>query len=1270
MALRSDNLSTRNPSLEGFRGTERFRVQRCLGKGAFGLVYLADDLKRGGCVALKVLRRMDHGALYRFKQEFRSLADLQHPNLVKLHELMSDGEEWFFTMEMIEGVDFLQYVSAANLPRPSGPEDSTIAMTGEPLRDRHVREPAPFPSNHNFHAGRLRSALTQLAEGLSALHNAGKLHRDIKPSNVLVTTDGRVVILDFGLVKELGEQDLAQTLNLVGTPAYMSPEQGAQGPVGVASDWYSVGIMLYEALTGQVPFTGGLIEILTKKQQTEPPPPGKLVRAVPEDLNDLCLDLLRRDPAARPVDREVLRRLESAAPRSRVSGAPQLPRATPFVGRESQLASLAEAFRAIQQSGAVTVLLHGSSGMGKSTLMRRFLEELRQNEPQAVLLAGRCYEQESVPYKGLDSLMDALSQYLKGLPPLEIEGIVPRDVQSLARLFPVLREVPAIARARSRVLEMPDSWELRHRGFRALRDLLARLADRHAVVLFIDDLQWGDLDSARLLEEILRPPGSPALLLVACYRSEDAEISPLIRALRQLRSNSGPAADFREVVVGEMTPLEARELALGLSREASSSRAELIARESGGVPFFVHELVRYDELAGRLDPQQTAIESGGVQKELGETALDRVIRFRFSQLSGGPQLMLQVLAVAGRPLECDVLAHAAAVDDQASALDTLRAEHLVRTRAAEDLEEIEIYHARIGESVLARLSSGALKNHHLRIARALEACNRVDPETLFVHYHQAGERARAAAYAVAAAAQASEALAFDRAARLYRHALEDQPPDESTVHTLHVRLADALANAGRGDEAARTYLSAVETGASAEKLELQQRAVEQFFRSGHFDEGLATLRTVLPELHMKWPETPRRALISLLVLRLRIRLRGLGFRERDAASIPADKLIRMDTCWSVSIGLGIVDSIRATVFQARYLLLALNAGEPFRVTRALALEASFSARKGGRQRDYTNRVFRRAMELAERSSRPDAIGLVTLGMGIACYLRGEWEQGAEIMERSEKILVEECIGAAQEAHNARIFQLRCLYWMGELNELRRRLPTLLKDAHERGDLYAATMLGLRASYVVHLSADDPARAREVVRETIERWSQQGFHAPHYIDLYVQTEIDLYSGDVMGAYRRITDGWIHLRRSLILTVQFAVIEAGHLRARAALAAAAASPDNRALLKSAERDAAILEREKMPWADPLANMIRAGVASIRGDRNAVLNLLATAETGCHGADMALCAAVARRRRGQLLGGEEGRALVEAAEAWMRNQGIANPERMTGILAPGRW
>jgi len=1256
-----------------FRGTERFLIESRLGEGGFGVVYRAFDRKRNAVVALKTLRRWDPAALYRFKQEFRSLTDVTHANLVMLYELLSDGEEWFFTMELIDGVDLLDYVREhAGAPHP-GPKTPSMLQSAPdfsttPTLDANTQQ---LDLAGGFQAAmsgpalaspadldRLRDAFAQLSEGVMALHEMGMLHRDIKPSNVLVTGEGRVVLLDFGLTSEVEPADTPLSVHIVGTPTYMSPEQGAGKPVTEAGDWYSVGVMLYEALTGRLPFSGPLLEVMMAKQRYDAPPPGDLVSGLPEDLESLCGDLLRREPQARPRGAEVLRRLGGVRSGTRPLAAPPAERrSAPFVGRERQLADLNEAFQATKEGRGVTVWLHGPSGMGKSALVRRFLRDLRQRDRQVVLLVGRCYERESVPYKAVDSLIDALAQHLKRLPELAVERILPHDVLALARLFPVLREVEAISSARRRVLEIADAQELRRRAFAALRELLVRLSDHNPVALFIDDLQWGDLDSGALLAEVMRPPDPPALLLLASYRSEEAAASPLLRMLAPA-SGAGPI-EARQVAVGELTAAEAGAVALeilGGQDPESIERAQAIARESGGSPFFVEELARYR-------PQE------------GETAaatLEEVLHRRVSRLPDRARRFLEVVAVAGQPLGMQAAATAAELESEEHlTVGILRSGHLVRTRARAEVEEIETYHDRIRESVVAHLPAETLRRHHGRLAAALEGVGGADPEVLAVHFQGAEEFGRAARYAIEAAGKAAEALAFERAARLYRMALELSPPGGAAGRDLQAKLGEALVNAGRGAEAARSYLAAAEGAEPPLRLEFTRRAGEQFLISGHIDEGLDVLRTVLGIIGMKLAGTPQRALLSLLARRAQIWFRGLKFEEREAAQVPAELLTRIDTCWSTAVGLAVVDPIRSCDFQSRHLLLALQAGEPYRIARALAMEVAYYALGGGRNRIQTEKLIRKAMELAERVGNPHALGLVMImsetGRGL---LEGRYDR--RLLERvyeAERILREQCTGVAWELDTAQIFSLQWHFWLGEWQELARRVPVLIKEAQERGDLYVASYLRTRSVYLTHLMADDPARAREEERRGAESWSQKGFHIQHYWDLLAQGEIDLYCGEARPCWERIQKRWPDLKRSLLSRLHIFFIESRHLRARGALAMAAAGGDV-ALLGEAERAVRALEKQGAPWGNALAGLIRAGVAATRGDRETAAALAARAEKGFEDTLMAGYAAAARRRRGELIGGEEGTALIASADAWMSSQRVKNPARMAAMLAPGRW
>ncbi|WP_437318439.1 serine/threonine-protein kinase [Sorangium sp. So ce385] len=1315
--------------------TARFTIGRRLGEGAFGVVYEAHDRERGARVALKSLHRLDPVALYRFKREFRALSEVVHPNLVALHELFSEENRWFFTMDLVEGADFLSAVrgpSAQRAPEPSasmrapagGDPDETAPVVsstwpgpvasggaardpgdaardpgdaardpgdaardpGDAARDPGdaargpgdaARDPAAAPPPR---WGPLRSALVQLAQGLAALHAAGKLHRDLKPSNVLVTREGRVVILDFGLVTELSTGSIDQSgSHIAGTPAYMAPEQARRGTLSPACDWYAVGVMLYEALTGRRPFEGGALEVIVQKQRDRPPPPSELAEGIPGDLDALCAELLRPDPGERPPAHEVLRRLSppdgDAEGRARgEAGAPARPRAqssatpapgAPFVGREGHLDALRGAFARARGGRATTVHIHGTSGAGKTALVRRFLDELSA-AGEAVVLEGRCYERESVPYKAVDSLIDALSRHLARLPRLDAAELMPRDVHAVVRLFPVLGQVDAIARAPRREVEPPDARELRRRGFAALREILARIADRRPLVLFIDDLQWGDADSAALLTDLLREPDAPALLLLLCYRSEDAARSELVARLLPPDAAGADAGDVRALAVGALSPEEGRALALALlgGGDRAAAQADAIAQEAEGNPFFVLELSR--EVEGRAAPES----SRGAGVRLGS-----VLAGRLQRLPAAARRLLEVVAVSGKPLGRRDAREAAGLtpDEEQAALAALRAASAIRTRGQRDEQELETFHDRIREAALAQLGAAELAAVHLGLAAVLEASGRAEADVLAMHFRRGGRADEAARYAVKAGDRAAEALAFDRAAEHYAAALEAAPAGAADARALRVKLAHALRNAGRGAEAARAYAAAAEGAAPRESLDLRRCAAEQLLVSGHIEEGKRALAGVLATVGMRLAERRWAVLLSLLFWRLLLRLRGFRFRERDARALPAETLTRLDICWSASVGLAMADVLQGAALQARHLFLALRAGEPYRLARAIATEIGHLGTDHVVGRRLAHRRYATAAALAEKVGDPYLVAVNKCMLGVVECLSGRWAEGLALCREAEDLLRARCAGVAWELGTSSRFMMVAHYHRGELDALARLAAPRIADADARGDLYAASFFRVGLTYIVPLAADRPDAARDEVLGAMARWPRRWFDHLDCLETVALGRIDLYAGAPLEARRRIRDRWRKIALSFLPRFQYYRVLIHHLRASAALEAAAraASGDARLarrLLGEAERDARRLSREGAPWVAPMATSLRAAIAAQRGQVAQALSLLEEAAAAFDGCEMALFAACARRRRGQLLGGEEGRALIEAADAWMAGQGIRNPARIAAIFAPG--
>ncbi|HXW06829.1 MAG TPA: protein kinase [Vicinamibacterales bacterium] len=1236
-----------------FRGTSRFELRRHLGTGGMGAVYQAYDRDRKEDVALKTLIRADPTALYLFKREFRNLADVVHPNLVSLYELLFEDGHWFFTMELLDGVDFLTYVQSGVTP----PERRRIASLGE-MQTTAVELSGPAEAYRPTYAPavsppqiqRLRVALGQIAEGLGALHDKGYMHRDLKPSNVLATVGHRVVILDFGLSGPLSHPAETDDEPLIGTPTYMAPEQAERARPGPAGDWYAVGIMLYEALTGRPPFVGSHADVLHAKRASEAPPASELVEGVPRDLDFLCTSLLRRDPAARPTAQDVFRLLQ-LKPAGGATPTPVPARHdSALVGRERERRELAQAFRVACTGRAVTIGVFGSSGVGKTALVGAFVADLQRRTPQTLVLSGRCYEREFVPYKAVDGIVDRLAHHLLSLPSWQVSSLLPPGIRALAVIFPVLLRVETIASAADVAIETGDPLGLRRTAFGALRELLARIGRPQPLVLTIDDLQWTDADSLALLEELLRPPHAPPLLLLLTFRSEEIEARPFLQPFAAYRGDDRRGLEVRPLTEPESEALASRLLHEG-GHEPEVAAVSAIAAEAGGNPFLI------EQLAGCYRSSEA--------RRTSRITVAEMLEMRLAALPAAARDVLDVLAVAGRPTDPEVAGSAAGVEGTTRSLAAaLRSAQMIRSTGSSD--KIEIYHDRIREALVARLADPATRHIHRSLAAAIVRSGHDDPEALCEHYLGAGEREAAGTAALAAARRASAALAFDRAASFYRRALELPaltPLEKAERRRL---LGGALANAGRTLEAARAYLEAAGAFDPTTAHELRRRAAEQLLMGGHVDGGVDVMRTVLEAVGLKLPGGPRRALAQLLVRRAQIRARGLDFVERRPEEVPAEELRRIDACWAASIGLGLVDLVAGAYFQSTQLLLALRAGEPYRVARALAVEAASVSSTGGRAQQRAGEILRLAEAPAKRVGVPHALGLCALCGGMVAFLGGHWKRCVKLSDEAAGVFRDRCTGATWEYINAVNFALGGLLYLGELAEIARRLSVVLPDARERGNLYSVTEVQTRYN-VNWLAAGDPETARAEVSQAIERWSHRGFHRQHYNALLASVQIELYLGRGEDAQQLVEGKWRELSHSLLMRVQVLRIEARFLRARARLSVAAGD-DGRRQLALAAADARAIAAERTFWSEPLAGLVHGLVEAVQGRTDHAVARLTTAVDGFDRAGMGLHSRAAAWALGTVLGGDEGQRLIAESRLWMQTQGIKDPPSFTAMMAPG--
>lgn len=1005
----------------GFTGTERYELRRRLGQGGMGTVYAVFDQRRQREVALKVLNDPEAGSLYRFKREFRAVADLRHPNLVRLYDLgvLPEGE-FFFTMELVPGADLQVWLerrrqeARRTLQVGSGPAEHRQVGSGqgEEAGLFDPGETAPLPPEdapeetvawQPATAGVLEASgpaldlapeiarvLGEVAEGLHYLHACRLVHRDLKPSNVMIDAEGRARLLDFGILRDLDREGLTLS-GAVGTPLYMSPEQVGGDPVGPPADLYSLGCILYQLLCGRPPFQGRAAQVLMRHIRERPQAPSELGLCDPR-LESLCLALLEKDPAARPPIGQVCEALWEVAggpPGGASSTRIQPPRqAAELLGREAELARLEAAFTATQRGGAQVVLIAGESGSGKSALAGALAQRL---EGRTIPWFGGCFEREHVPYKAFDAIVDAVAVELarRGA---EGAALLPDGAGALARVFPVLREVEAVSQLAPET-PLRDAQAERARAGRAFFELLTNLGGGQPPLLIVDDLQRSDIESLEVLRW-LGLPEAPPCLLVGTYRSEEVDAD---HPLRETLS-------MPHVRALELPPLE-REAVVELAQACagtslSDAKLRRLIEDAQGNPFLVVELARAAE-------------------RLGQDVLPSVTQLVSERLAGLGEvatLVVEVAAVAGGRAGFQLLAEAAQVGPAqlADALDELLRVQLLReVQGHHGDDAYDLIHDRLRRAIYERIEPVRRRALHLDLAERLTATG--DMGRAVVHFRLSGEAARAREAALAAAASAEAQLAFDRAAELYRLALS--PEEGIAVEALapdaerriQISLAGALAKAGRHGEAAQAFGLAAESAPPEEARELLLEAATRWITSGDTRAGLdgfdRLLRGVGHRMDRSFLAIAFGIVWRFLLLVVGWWLRDLWprlFGQCPTGEPSPEEDYRLRLYDRVHMALAVTRPMEAARFGLIHALRSRRYGQGQHQGRArigYALFLSGALGWVGARRAHHH------LEIGEAlcSDARDAQGLLsaTVSRAFLALLRGHWEQVRHVSEAAE-----------------------------------------------------------------------------------------------------------------------------------------------------------------------------------------------------------------------------------------------------------------------------
>ncbi|HEY4105588.1 MAG TPA: hypothetical protein VGM44_16935, partial [Polyangiaceae bacterium] len=423
--------------------------------------------------------------------------------------------------------------------------------------------------------------------------------------------------------------------------------------------------------------------------------------------------------------------------------------------------------------------------------------------------------------------------------------------------------------------------------------------------------------------------------------------------------------------------------------------------------------------------------------------------------------------------------------------------------------------------------------------------------------------------------------------------------------------------------------------------------------------------SVLRRLGIPTPKTRLSALLSLGALRLRIRLRNFRYRARNESDVTPITLARLDSAWMAATCLTMFDGIRSAELQCRTTLLALHAGTPLQVLRAHTSEAIFLALAGQALRPRIQRALHTASVLAGELGHPPARAWVALSRGASAFFLGEWAESEEACANAEAIF-QDRPGASFELASARAFKVWSAMMRGRFAEVLNRVPDYVADAEKRGDLYAATYQMTSFSNVAWLSRDDVEEARRMLALAESRWPSKHFDVPRYSNMVAAAHIELYDGRGGAAYQRITRDWASLRWGVAFRAQITRFGMRFVRGLAALAGYDERADH-SLLRDAESCARAIAAERVTWSGCFAAILLSGVAHRRGDASQTLRYLSEAETKARTTGMLLHCAVVRYRRGELIGGDQGRGLIDEALSFIEAEQIRNPASMLGMLSP---
>ena len=736
----------------------RYTVLKMLGEGGKGIVWKARDTVLNRVVAIKMLKNpVTTGEAYsRFITEAQSVAKLNHPNIVSIHDIGKEDGKQFFVLEFVEGHSLRDLIESS----PDGKCDiSTILRVG-----------------------------IDVCSALQYAHSQGIMHRDVKPENIMITADGVAKLMDFGLAKMLGQPRQTQEGVIVGTVAYVAPEVALGKGADTRSDLYSLGAVLYEAVTGKPPFPGeDPVKIIFSHVHDHPISPDRLNPKLPSALSECIMKLLEKDPEKRyqsaadlprilrDVAEESLR--EALPPTQKPIQIVPTPRPVarkeiPLIDRVEEMNQLKEAVdRAVRGEGGL-LFLRGEAGIGKTRLTRELGAYARLRGMR--VLYGRCPALLTVA--GIPPYIlwsEVIRDYLEASTAEQLYRVIGFYPGEVSKLVPQLgQRLGAVAQS------LPiDPEHERDRLFEAVSQFITNISREAPLLVVLDDLQWTDQSSLMLLHYLARGVHKEHLLFVGAYRETEIDekhpLSPVLTELNRERL-------LEAVSLRRMSPGDVSEMIKQILEQdyVLGEFCELVYRKTGGNPFFVEEVIKSlkeEQLIFREENQWKIKEVSGI--EFPETVRG-VVKARIGRLDDECRNLLTMASFVGYDFSFEALRGATGLDENklVELLERMLKTGQIKEREVRGEDAYSFADAIVRDVVHEEVSRLMHKRFHNVVGSALEKvyANKIDDHLAELAYQflEGNDRDKALGYFLKAGEKAQKTYAYGEAFSYLQQALE------------------------------------------------------------------------------------------------------------------------------------------------------------------------------------------------------------------------------------------------------------------------------------------------------------------------------------------------------------------------------------------------------------------------------------------------------------------------------------------------------------------